>query len=309
MPKNPLKRIKAIVYIFFSKQKEQKIVSFPICGEIALKVGDSNYKIINLKERAIYTVLNGSSQKYILEKLLFNHSSKMYEEILNVDKKNKVIKGVFYNGHHPNIAKKHMKLNRDFCNLFFDLITKSEIREVKLKNYVKSLYLDSLEILERNSTKLSEEHINYVKGFILTRYEKIEKEFLDDCLHLTLSHGDIKEDNLIENNNRLLLIDWEFCDFRLPSYDILQFKSRFPNFSSEYFQKLIATLKDKLTEKELNNEGLNKYLEDSCSNYLDVFYLEDIKLRLSQFETRDFAKDFLNYIIIRIQNFEGNVMG
>jgi hypothetical protein len=87
MPKNPLKRIKAIKYILTSKQKGKSVISLPITGEIALIVSDSNYNIINLKEKAIYTFFSEINEQNIVEKLQYSYSSLMYEEILCVDKK------------------------------------------------------------------------------------------------------------------------------------------------------------------------------------------------------------------------------
>lgn len=305
MPKNPLKRIKAIKYILTSKQEEKNVISLPITGEIALKVSDYNFKIINLKEKAIYTVFNESNEKTIYEKLHYSYSSKMFEEIINVDKKNKIIKGVFYNGHHPNVIGEYLKLNRKFSDLFLELITKSEVKEVNVKNYAKTLYLDNLAVLERNSSIITEDHFNFVKNFILKKYEKIANEFLEDVIHLTLSHGDIKEDNLIVENNRFLLVDWEFCDFRIPSYDILQFMYRFPYFDPKFYQDLFGDVQKDLRSKDLSYKGLQKYFQNLGVNYLDLFYLEEIKLRLFQFERRSFAKDFSGYVVGYIKGIVG----
>jgi hypothetical protein len=228
----------------------------------------------------------------------------MYEEILDFDKKNKVIKGVFYNGHHPNIINKYMKLNREFCQLFFDLITKSVLKEVNAKDYAKSLYLDNLEILERNSSLILEEHLIYVKKFILNRYEKVSNKFMEESIHLTLSHGDIKEENLIEEGNKLILIDWEFCDFRLPAHDLIQFMKRYPNLDQSFYRKLFEKIFDNLNTKEWSHKGLSKYFQPLNEIYLDIFYLEDIKIRLTQYENRNYAKDFSKYIVRHIKAFE-----
>ncbi|EKN69396.1 hypothetical protein BABA_10061 [Neobacillus bataviensis LMG 21833] len=302
MPRNPLLRINTIKYIL--KQKERNVVPLPVHGEIAIKVGDFNYKIISLREKAIYTVCNEGSETEIYEKLGYSHSNKMYEEIISVDTENKVIKGVFYNGYHPNIAKKHMKLNKKFCHLFYDLITNSDLKEVSAKKYAKSLYLDCLKILDRNSSEITVEQFNYVKKFILSRYKKIANEFLEDVLHLTLNHGDIKKENLIEDGKRLILIDWEFCDFRIPSHDLLQFMKRYPNLELSFYRTLFETLNNNLKLNELLYKELSRYFQLLGKSYLDIFYLEDIKIRLTQFENRNYAKDFSRYIVGYIKGIE-----
>jgi thiamine kinase-like enzyme len=304
MPKNPFKRIKTIYYILLSSKRIHNEISLPVKGEIALTVGDSNYKIINIKDNTISTVFNQNNEKMIYKCLHYSNSSRVYEEIINVDQKNRIIKGVFYNGHHPNLIETNLKLNGMVCDLLFDLLTKSDIKKVREKDYGKTLYVESLDILKRNSFRITEEQFNYVKEFVLNKYAEITKKDLNGIIHLTLSHGDIKEDNLIEINHKLFLIDWEFCDFRLPGFDILHFMSRYPNFDATIYEKLVGKLKNHLKSVESFGNDVEKYFHQSSENFLDIFFLEAIKLRLTKFETRKFAEDFSNYVVNYIKMLE-----
>jgi hypothetical protein len=198
-----------------------------------------------------------------------------------------------------------LKLNRGFCELFLDLITKSHVKELNVKDHAKTLYLDIIAILDRNFSNITEDQFHYVKSFIFKKYSKVVNEFRDDVLHLTLSHGDIKEDNLtVEKDNKFLAIDWEFCDFRLPSYDILQFTYRFPKFESRFYKEFFREIQWNLKLKGITYREISKYFRNLGSDYLDVFYLEKIKLRLFQFERRNFAKDFLSYIVCYIKGID-----
>ncbi len=298
MPRNPIKRIKVILnYALQYKKNKFKKKSLIIDGDIALSVGNNNYKIIRLKDRVIYTIYDEHNESYILRSLRFNKSSLMYEKIYDVDIENRIIKGRFYNGHHPNLinASINNHLRDKISDMFINLLYKSAIKEVESHVYAKFLLSKSLGILNRNSGKLSEEQIETVKSFIKIEYEKFIKSYSRNKIILTFSHGDIKQDNLLEVNNEIVLIDWEFCEFRTPFYDFLKFKARFPFLGEEFYDYILERINRYFKESDINNL-LSDYFYTHSINNKELFYLEDVYLRLIQFETRQFASDFSRII-------------
>ncbi|SEP67299.1 Choline/ethanolamine kinase [Virgibacillus subterraneus] len=306
MPRNPLKRLR-VVYNYLILFRRNNVSNEHILrsdGDVAIKVVDSNYKVINLKRKIIQTIFDEENEDKICGSLIYKDSSTLYEKIWDIDKENRIITGLFYNGHHPNLNKTKSKILKNrLTDMFISLLAESDIRNVNARVYAKSLVDLTLEILDRNSEGITEKESRYVRNFLVRIYERFIKNNEERFIQLTLSHGDIKEDNLLVQNNKIVLIDWEFCGFRSPTFDLIKFKTRFPNFGDDFYSKLNKYLFDKLSNKtKRGNELIQRYM----NNYLDLFYLEDITLRLIQFENREFAKDFSKIIkfIKRHSNYE-----
>lgn len=296
MPRNPLKRLR-VVYNYLILFRRNNAFDEHILrsdGDVAIKVVDSNYKVINLKRKIIQTIFNEENEDKICGSLKYKDSSTLYEKIWDIDKENRIITGLFYNGYHPNLSKTKSKILKiRLTDMFISLLAESDIRNVNTGIYAKSLVDLTLEILDRNPEGITKEESRYVRDFIVRIYERFIKNNEEDFLQLTLSHGDIKQDNLLVLNNKIVLIDWEFCGFRSQSFDLMKFKSRFPNFGDDFYSKLNKYLIDRLSNKTKSNNELTQHY---MNNYLDLFYLEDITLRLTQFENREFAKDFSKII-------------
>jgi hypothetical protein len=174
--------------------------------------------------------------------------------------------------------------------LFINLIIKSDVKKVNANNYASSLITNSFKILERNSNTITEQQYQQVKEFILLCYKNFCDKSPKEDIHLTLSHGDIKQENIIQKKNKLLLIDWEFCNYRLPNYDILKSMLRFSCLDEIFYKSLVKRIISSSNIK--GRSELQIYFHEYKDIYLYLFYLEDINLRLFQFENRGFARDF-----------------
>ncbi len=291
MPKNPFKRLVVLLNYIRNASKESQL-TFSLPGDIILKVNDVNYKIINYNNDVIYTVVSEKNEEVIDNILKFNNDSQMYEKIIDVDKERRIITGKFYNGHHPDLTKYNRKLTRKMNQLFLNLISESELKVVDIKSYSASLLNDIELILDKNSTIIDEWHINYIKEFATKTYSAVIKSGSEKTIPLTLSHGDIKRDNIISYKSKLVLIDWEFCAYRSPTFDILKFISRFSPDNKISYCVLLSKIKilNQTPRKKLESE-IEIYLDQNTFTHLNLYYLEDILLRLRQFEKRDFAAD------------------
>ncbi|MCM3574702.1 hypothetical protein M3172_16010 [Mesobacillus subterraneus] len=305
MPKNHLKRIKVVgKYIFTCLTSQRYEEELPINGDIAIRIGEKNFKVIRLKEKVIFTIYSNTkaNNKKALQILKSKNLSKLYEGILNIDRKKGVIKGVFYDGHHPNILIRNKATDEMIKELFISLLISSTIKELDFKEYVDSLVVNCKKVLRRNAYKIEEQESKFVSGVIEELSQRIINALPLDKIKLTLSHGDLKQDNLIELKNELIPIDWEFCDFRSPAYDIYKFKSRFPQYGKEFYEKLFLKI-----ERVSKEYGLEEYFQHSEKGYIYLFLLEDIYLRLNQFESRSFAREFSNHLIKAIKRYENEL--
>ncbi|MFS0861491.1 phosphotransferase family protein [Fredinandcohnia sp. 179-A 10B2 NHS] len=296
MPKNHFKRLRVVMkYLLLYMKNGANEKTIGVNGEIALRVGYNNYKVINMKDNIIYTVYTEENESIIFESLEYRTESLMYEKILEIDQINKIIKGQFYNGHHPNLTN----INNKYCkqklgDLFVNLLTKSKVKEINSICYVEKQLNDSLDVLNRNTEKISNEQYQYVKTFLLSNYGEFIRNSPEENMQLTLSHGDIKQDNLLESNGEVVLIDWEFCGFRSPMYDFIKFKRRFSSYGDIFFLDIKKIIINYLISSK--NRSLIKYFQNDSKKYMNIFYLEDINLKLKQFETRRFARDFSRII-------------
>lgn len=289
MPKNRIKRIKAI-YTYLSARQHNEEYSIPLKGDIVFKVGDSNYKVVNFDERIIYSVINKNTD-FLLQGLRRANCSELFEEVLEIDYKNKIVKGVLYNGHHPNLTFTKRDTNIKLSALFSDLVMKSQVKLITLEQYVQTLKKNCLEVLNRNNKVISSSEYTLINEFVERKSNYLLLNYAKEVVPLTLSHGDIKQDNIIELD-RYQLIDWEFNDYRSISFDLLKFKLKHSNYKELQFEKCIF-YHSILFENFLHNQDLLR----------DLFSLEDIYLRLVQFETRNFAKK-VNHIIKPMSYYE-----
>ncbi|MGG3912314.1 phosphotransferase family protein [Rossellomorea vietnamensis] len=307
MPVNPIKRIKVIASYLLAQSKNKHIeFSLPISGEIVLRIRENNYKVINLKNNNIYTVFNNECEEEIVKNVSYSKNSRMYEEIFEVDLKQKVIRAAFYNGHHPNLTKASYKTRKDLEKMFSNLIMSSKTKTVNAQRYADNLVKSILTTIKNNSSIISNRDCAIVKEFVEEMHLNFLKKSSKESIILTLSHGDIKQDNIIQTREGIILIDWEFGGFRTPTYDYFKFRSRFPHFGKEYFECILELVANELNEKHPQSE-LSKYFRCFYPKYYYLNLIEDIELRLKQFETRDFAKD-INKIIKFIEESQNELL-
>ena len=287
MPKNSLIRMRVVFqYLLMFLKRKSHSPTLPIEGDIVIET-NQKYKIICMREKVIYTFSDNLNEE-LCTALTFNSTSLMYEKILGIDNTKNTIKGFFYNGYHPSLLKKNKKLNYKIESLFIDLIKQSTYRYKKAEDYADELKSTILLDLERNSNLITTQQLDITKRFILNSYESFINSYPKEYIMLIISHGDIKQDNIIEYKNNLTLIDWEFCNYRSLLFDLYKFRSRFENFDSKFYENLIKRL---MNEKSRGN-NLSDYFNNYLNSSEDLFYLEDIKLRLFQFENRNFSNDF-----------------
>ncbi|WP_349410686.1 hypothetical protein [Pseudalkalibacillus sp. SCS-8] len=285
MPQKIVKQMKVVLtYLALYMKKDYGEQHLPIKGDVALKVGDGHHKVIDLSSNRIYTLFRERDKKLVLDQLGFENHSGMYEEIISINCSAHIIEAIFYNGHHPDLCDHSLKYLKKLNKMFLNLLLESELTSIDEITYVRKLRKQCLELLMRNQNKMTSHQFRMIKEFVDDTYAQFMECAYDATIDLTLSHGDVKQENIIEMKGEYKLIDWEFCKYRNPYFDLLKFITRYPMFSP---------LMTQIHHEEAHN--LNNTLTNR-SRYCLLFYLEDIELRLTQSEHRAFAKDISKII-------------
>ncbi|TMW70543.1 hypothetical protein [Alteribacter natronophilus] len=292
VPKNYMKRIKA-TFIYLIKYWIGVTESIPYKSDIVFKTGNNNYKLIDLNNSSILTVVQSETRQQE-NALRYRHRYKEFEEIVGVDPKGKWVKGIYYNGHHPILNPHNIRQLKKIKQTFNRLQVQSRIKVVENDKYVDSIVFKSLEIMTKNQHLLKKPDVNYVSDFLYKTKDSILAGSNDFKIYLSLSHGDIKPDNMIEDKKFFRLIDWEFTEYRSTRFDLIKFLTRFPRFG-QYL---------KIGDVENPNVKALEFNKDEPKRYMKLFFLEDVLLRLQQFDERDFASDFTSHIVHSIEKYE-----
>jgi hypothetical protein len=278
---------KVLLYIKIFLKKKSKTLKLPFYGDIVLTVEDSNYKIVKLFDGVTYTIYE--PKKFGLMKRHANLSTynKMYN-ILEFNKEKSYIKEMFVNGYHPELKEEQFHSHIELSNLLRNLIVNSQTKYEYAHVYFKSLILKIVNLLNK-STHISGEHYNEIFDFVFITYAELKRNFPNEHVPLVLSHGDVVKKNIIKLNGELVPIDWEFCEFRSPSYDLFFFVQNMNYNQSE--KKLLEKVSDCTGYSIKSSKELKSYFGVDSVHLKNIFILEYILHILTQTRYRDFAKN------------------
>lgn len=127
-----------------------------------------------------------------------------------VDRESRVIKGGFYNGHHPLLLKRNRVFDHKLKKLFVDLFQNSFTQIRNVREYARDLVEDIFIILENNSNIIPQPQLKLTKSFVLKNYKLFISQYRGDKIKLSLSHGDINKtilsiNAMSENLKRILI--------------------------------------------------------------------------------------------------------
>lgn len=289
------KRWKSVIkyLMLFRKNKiSGNIRSLPINGDLALEVNSINHKVFNLKQGIVYTIYNQNYKEYIDKQFSLINSHDMYEKIISLDGDNRVIKSKFYNGYHPNFNHNSSKNIIRLSRLFYELIIRAEAKQVNATEYAHSLNMDIMDGLdcifkEQKDKKI----IESVRHIAFQKYHNFLEKNKSNKIHLVVTHGDIKHENLIEKRGEFIPIDWEFSEFRSPVFDLIKFMFR-ENYDTYFYERVL----EQTTKKFINQDYLY-YFNNIWEIYIELYSLEYIKHRILQFKQR-YSMDELNNVMI-----------
>lgn len=170
--------------------------------------------------------------------------------------------------------------------------------------YQKTIRVEnSFEYIEKLCSNLSN---SIIQNKLFTNYEKKRIKFVIQEIESfaranellpefpsVLSHGDFQPGNLLLDEEKFWIIDWEFSDRRSQSYDILTYllESRFPKNISERLHKFVQSGSSKwFSGAELNQLSKNWHLRRARLQDALVFCLEDLWLHVSENDNRQYFR-------------------
>ncbi|WP_171051759.1 phosphotransferase [Alteribacter natronophilus] len=293
--------IKVFSFLIFNKIKNINNIKLPINGHIAMVVSGENYKIFNLKENHVYTLYAGDFIFFLNRQLEISNANEMCPKVIEWDEERKITKEKLYNGYHP-LINKNDKIENEFEDLLLNLVLKSNIQKAFAPNYYNRRYHAILELVNENADYIiTDLQKNKIKTFVSKIYNTLDlnRELNNISIPLTLTHGDLKSNNLIEHEGNLILIDWEYSEYRTPSFDTLYFL--YNSKDEIIINQRNTMLKEIFLRGQINDELLSYFnLDDQTIIY--IFCLEYIHLRLLQSRQRTFAKDIDLYVMKFIDN-------
>lgn len=263
-------------------------VAPPIAGSENLLIVGGNHKlrILNHKSNEVISVLkSGFSTEFFQREIdvRTRFSDLPTPELLEVNKDGMWIKERYIVGTPLNRVtdkqKYDMAVDDAFQKLDFFLDKTSEIKKVLP-------YAEALNTAIYHKAKGNQPLLSYGVDRVLALTDSILSHIgkISGTAESTLfahSHGDFHPANiLLDDRNKLWLIDWEYSKVRQYGYDSLVFllKSRFPHgFAQRVRRALDDNINDRIKlSKALTDWGNKKKL------YLLLFLLEEIDLHLDE---------------------------
>lgn len=295
-----IKKLVLVLLKFMNKTSDT--ICIPLKGHFALKVSDENLKVFDVSKNTVTTLYTKRYASFLEQNIKLRKHNDFQPEILKWDKEEKTLSEKYYNGHHPCQKDKGSLVPDEVISLLGNLLNYSDISIRDFNEYIETIYNNNIALLENVKNNLEDGQFGLIDTYIKENYSCLKSTAGIDNIPLVLSHGDIKNNNLIKVNSDLIPIDWEYCDFRSSIFDTF-FYILFQKESSFLSGKQLELDIDRL-KAHVNNENLLLYKSNDISLMMRIFSLEYFNLRLSQYHSREFVKDVDKYFtnIVKIMN-------
>mgnify|MGYP006093415373 CR=1 FL=1 len=159
-------------------------------------------------------------------------------------------------------------------------IYKSTLNLLNLESYNKKIisFLIDLEKKPLNINKKTIESINYLLEILNNKYVESTE------IPITLTHGDFQNSNILVNNDRYYIIDWEFIDQRFLYYDYFTniFSSRSPAGISSRINKWVNNNQLLINIENWSNKNIFFKRINSNTYYIALFLIEELLFRINE---------------------------
>ena len=256
---------KAYIMAAFSKQFSKYLCQNGIA--IKTEIPDSQYKVIipgnhkirilDFKNNICYSVMkNGYPKENFLKEIELRRQIESYRipvpKIIGNDKINLIMTEAIVVGTPLN--RLPLKLRNSFylqARAALNILLQNTKRIVGCTDYVNKLDYEFCKLLS-NSKNLNESLLNVI-GVLKVSILKTLEEYKDNYIMIGLSHGDFQAANILCADNQVLLIDWEYADFRQYGFDYLMYnlETRSPFKLSQRLRCIV----------------LNELSDDECISY------------------------------------------
>lgn len=290
-----------VIEIYNSKQMnsdEVRCVLSHITKKIPIVYKKNNFGIAN----TVY-VVKTFTKSFIIKKYLYNYDFDLINTLYEIYKKNNINvicpinkKSIYYKGHNYNIFE-YKKSNCRFdysINYFCKLVSCDRIYTNKSKKIKLSDKIEGYEEYLRNidlESSLSKEITFVIDVFDEIKNDKMFKE-------VYINHGDISINNIIINNKKVYLIDFDETCLANQLYDFAVIAVKFftvnGNFVKKKLDKFIFEVKKQLNYYNVEDFyiSIQYYL---CKLLLEKFYLHCIE-KIDLFNSVQMQDDYKIYL-------------
>ncbi|MFG6149942.1 phosphotransferase family protein [Halobacillus sp. B23F22_1] len=296
---NPLlphtnKHKKILLYIKIFLKSKSRLIYLPKKGDLVMKVSDTNYKVFSTSNNIIYNLYHHNYER--LAEKQFNLIK--YNRMINLvkwDKKNMILEEYYINGNHPTYA--YLVNNPKVCSdLFVKMIKLSKVKKINSDMYFNTLKNGIFDNLKKNTYILSKTQTKCISDFVEESINYLNNNFPMTYIPQVVTHGDITCNNLIIYKNNLIPIDWEFCDFRSPIFDIQFFLNKL-EMEKQIDSGVSSEIKVIASNADYESQEIKSFFRTDREILYKLYLIEYVYLVLSQIEFREFAKDIEHYVI------------
>ncbi|MCP3029189.1 phosphotransferase family protein [Halobacillus sp. A5] len=291
---------KIILYIKIFLKSRSKVISLPLKGDIALKVSDINYKVISLRIKTV-SFLYEKQYSNLVENQFYLSKLQSMVHVINWDEENRILNELYINGMHPT-ASSLLNNHNSIKNLMENLINSSEVKEIKTEDYINYLFNQIRKELKTNTIYITDAQKKKINDYCYQTYKKLIDELTLKKVPQVISHGDVSCKNVIIKDGGFHLIDWEYCNFRSPYFDINFLINTLLDDDSRYSKEIndVKTFKKSILQNLNCRRDIFDFFQVDIYILECLFMMEYILLVLNQIKYRDFAKDINKYIIEKI---------
>lgn len=269
-------------------------------GEYLIKLREGEYKIINLKEKKVFTHFPLSLELYEIEnrlsKIVKASTCKLAPKLIFWDIKGRYYVEEYINSNRPKyhfsevnkLSSEVFPIIREIMGIEKPIICNSRVYIQELNNRIE----EALRILSKD--KKIKVFINEINLFIETVKFRMQNVEIPKSLIKACSHGDLWTGNILTKETINRVIDWNTLDTRSCYFDFYYFmfmlasqSAHFDKVDEKGITRLAKTLDsyittfDTIVKKEVFSFGFSS--EDILIHnlYRYTFYLELITLKIT----------------------------
>ncbi|WYP26054.1 phosphotransferase [Alkalihalobacillus sp. FSL W8-0930] len=281
-------RITRVIYNYYNKSSSDYIETAD--GEnchVGIKLRKGGYKLFDLKKNEVYTfyetVFSFNEQRNINVQI---DDLNITPRIIESNQAKLLIVEEYINGTQLKRLNIDWHLSNEILiNVFDTVLNYRKKKQVNYQDYILMLEDRNKNILNRKKfIQYKTSNICYMISDLLNQVKENYKKNVDvNTIDLYFTHGDLSEVNmLIDQNNKIYLIDWETMGFRTQFFDLLTLYYKTLEFadrpSHQKFKFELRNSMSKLSEKRGIKNKLN-LIE------IDLFFkLEFITLIIEELE-------------------------
>lgn len=271
---------RVVIKICLREPRDRERVILPDFGEFAIALRTGGYKIFDFKKNNVTSF--GVSQSSLKGCAL----QKEYSDIVlnfSFEQSSCVERMVFGRTPQVRLTNKDVVFPSEFHVVILWLICETPKKALSGTKYVDDLFR-CLRRNKKNFFGTQKKTTSEIEGDLLDIFSKIEESAFSGELKLSLSHGDLNQNNMIINDKRPILIDWETAGYRSIGFEIYAHHVQKLKYPHVRLYNIHSSIREHFFN--INKAAGTLFcefvpLEDSRFNRA-VFYLEYVVLKMKQ---------------------------